>query len=429
MAYPDTTASAMTGGTNRTAGEGASGEHAARRFNTEDVSTQLLRILHPLHVDSLSLHDAAGGLLWLNEGAFGPDEHGVVLDALDVFALDSTRQDLQLKLDSDRTAVFASARNGGGDVCGIALAIVETPTNEQFAAKLGAPRLTQQMRRFAHLLAPGVPAVSAPAAAAPASISPPEADTLEPRARPAHVPMERRARPSAAHRGAARSATIHARRYARLRAGGAARRYEVKLAPGASSATDLSLATRVLEHLQRSGDRHTQTPSSFAVPISAESVMQTGWMASLQPTLARTNLPEGLVGFSLPRAAWQQQFEATERFIGECETAGLFVALDDFTLGDSGLALLRSNAVKCLKLDAALIGAVVTDKFAHATLAAIVQAARVLGLYCVAKQVSSSSQVKWLAAAGIEFADGVSRGVAVASTTKSGEVLALAAEQ
>ena len=40
-------------------------------------------------MDSLSLHDAAGDLKWFNEGAFGPDEHGVVTDALDVFALDA----------------------------------------------------------------------------------------------------------------------------------------------------------------------------------------------------------------------------------------------------------------------------------------------------------------------------------------------------
>jgi hypothetical protein len=46
----------------------------------------------------------------------------------------------------------------------------------------------------------------------------------------------------------------------------------------------------------------------------------------------------------------------------------------------------------------------------------------VLGLYCVAKRVSTASEVKWLAAAGIEFADGVSRGLAVAATTKGDEL-------
>jgi len=417
MAYLGTPATSKASGANR--GSAAAGE---RRFNTEDISAQLLRILQPLHVDSLSLHDPAGELLWLNEGAFGPDEHGVVLDALDVFALDSSREDLQLKLDDDRTALLATARDAQGEIRGIALAIVETPASEEFAAKLAAPRLTALMRRFAQLLAPQVPTM-APAPAMPApvpAVKPVEFGFTNSEVAP--VRPERRA--PTQEKPVSRSAvsgTIHARRYVRLRTGGAARHYEVKLAPNASFAADLMLATRVVEHLQRAGDRYTQAPTSFAVPISAQSVTQSGWIARLSPVLARAGLAEGLIGFCLPASAWETEFQAAERFIGECEDANCFVALDDFTLGSSGLSLLRSSAVKCLKLQPKLIGSVVQDKFAHATLAAIMQAARVLGLYCVAKQISSTSEAKWLAAAGIEFADGLSRGVEVASTRSDEE--------
>jgi EAL domain-containing protein (putative c-di-GMP-specific phosphodiesterase class I) len=436
MGYSEAPAVVKASGANVGAGGSVAAHSKERRFNTEDISAQLLRILQPLHVDSLSLHGGAGELLWLNEGAFGPDEHGVVLDALDVFALDSDREDLQLKLDDDRTALCACARSVSAEVIGIALAIVETPASDEFAAKLSAPRLTALIRRLAQLLAPPAPttaaaAASAPAAASAASKAAPEPMTFSDRpatapaaaARPVVMPRERRAQPSS--KIAARSATIHARRYARLRAGGAARRYELKPAPDASFAADLTLTTRLIEHLQRSGDRYTQTPASFAVPLSLPSITQGGWLAKLDPVMARAGLQENLIGFCLPPSAWNQQFEATEQFIAECEQHRCFVALDDFNLGSSGLSLLRSSAVKCLKLDGKLISAVVNDKFAHATMAAIVQAARVLGLYCVAKQVSSSSEVKWLAAAGIEFADGVSRGVAVAATTNEDEGLSL----
>jgi EAL domain-containing protein (putative c-di-GMP-specific phosphodiesterase class I) len=437
MGYLDTPAAVKMDGTKPGAAGNAPGDGADRRFNTEDISNQLLRSLQPLHVDSLSLHDGAGELLWLNEGAFGPDEHGVVLDALDVFALDSDRGDLHLKLDDDRTALFACARDASAEVRGIALAIVETPASEEFAAKLSAPRLAQLMRRFAQLLAP--PPRSAVASAKPTPAASPAKSQPAPvtfssdaeiTAEVAVQPERRTMRSSSAEKTPAPhggSGTIHARRYARLRAGGAARRYEVKLAPDASFSADLTLATRVIEHLQRSGDRYTQTPASFGVPLSLQSITQPGWLSKLESILARADLPENLIGFCLPPAAWEGEFEATELFVAECEQLRCFVALDDFTLGSSGLNLLRSSAVKCLKLDPKLIGSVVNDKFSHATMAAIVQAARVLGLYCVAKQVSSSSEAKWLAAAGIEFADGVSRGVAVAATTKTGEVLTLQA--
>jgi EAL domain-containing protein (putative c-di-GMP-specific phosphodiesterase class I) len=547
MARFDFPFASKASGANAAAGNAVSAPAQARRFNTDDVSKQLLRVLQPLHVDSLSLHDAAGELQWLNDGAFAPDEHGVVTDALDVFALDPSREDLQLRLDDDRSALVACARDAKGELLGIALVIVETPSMEESSAKLSSPRLVAQMRRLAQLLAPqpAIPPVAAPATAKvaaptagqraapmaapgsstaaaaavarPASKAPPAAeeffigddpprsesskkspptapkasDELDfipepaPRARPkavtqSHAQMqslefggeltlsdepshvdeaihieaislegdqvetqhiesgrvepalaqpliiERRARP-AGEKPAVSADTIHAHRYARLRAGGAARRYEVKAAPDASFTADLLLAKHVVKHLQRSGDRYTQTPASFAVPLSVQSVIQDGWVSQLQPRLTRAGLPEGLIGFCLPAAAWQQQHDATVRFIAQCEQARCFVALDDFTLGDSGLALLRSSAVKCLKIDGQLIASVVQDKFAHATLAAIVQAARVLGLYCVAKKVSSSSQVKWLAGAGIEFADGISRGVAAAAT-RNDEALTLQSE-
>jgi EAL domain-containing protein (putative c-di-GMP-specific phosphodiesterase class I) len=543
MARFDFPFASKASGANAAAGNAVSAQAQARRFNTDDVSKQLLRILQPLHVDSLSLHDAAGELQWLNDGAFAPDEHGVVTDALDVFALDPSREDLQLRLDDDRSALVACARDAKSELLGIALVIVETPSMEESSAKLSAPRLVALMRRLAQLLAPqpATPPVAAPATtkvgapvaasvaapgsstaaaaavARPARKAPPPAEEFSigddlprsqssskkspptapgasdeltfieepaPKARaktatqshaqmpalefsgeltlsdePSHVEaihieavslegdhietqhieaghvepalaqpliIERRARP-ASDKPVVSSDTIHAHRYARLRAGGAARRYEVKAAPDASFTADLLLAKHVIKHLQRSGDRYTQTPASFAVPLSVQSVIQDGWVSQLQPRLTRAGLPEGLIGFCLPAAAWQQQHDATVRFIAQCEQAHCFVALDDFTLGDSGLALLRSSAVKCLKIEGQLIASVVQDKFAHATLAAIVQAARVLGLYCVAKKVSSSSQVKWLAGAGIEFADGVSRGVAAAAT-RNDEALVLQSE-
>lgn len=449
MAYLGTTTAKS--GAKQGAGGAASGEGARRRFNTEDISAQLLRMLQPLHVDSLSLHDQTGELLWLNEGAFGPDEHGVVLDALDVFALDTDREDLQLKLDDDRSALVACARDTAGEVVGIALAIVETPAaNEESAAKLGAPRLSALMRRLAQLLVAQVPKAAAPAAAtaAPVTAAPATAASTStrasastskastPAAKPEAIELaitvenrvlpERRAKPSSEKPLSREAAgnTIHARRYARLRAGGVARRYEVKAAPDASFAADLTLTTRVLQHLKRSGDRYTQATASFAVPLSVQSITQDGWLAKLQPILERANLGEGLIGFSLPPAAWDQEYEATGRFLEQCEAARCFVALDDFTLLSSGIGLLRSSAVKCLKLEPKLVSAVVHDKFSHAVLASIMGAARVLGLYCVAKQVSSASEAKWLAAAGIEFADGVGRGVAVAAT-RTAEVATL----
>jgi EAL domain-containing protein len=552
-------------------------ETPARRFNTDDISVQLQRALAPLQIESLSLHNALGDLIWRNDGVFGDDEQAMVLDALDMFAIDERREDLRLKLDDDRSALFAIARDTTQVMRGLALVIVETPGSEELSAKLNSPRLQTQMRRFAQLLvapaaAPAAPAAAAASAATAAPTAPaatddsaetllvsrqpmvaeeftarpdmtvalspgqtsdllresepepafdpgleftpepmqvaevdPQAETmlapapvavkaakspaqdafaaasaqgfgsmevielsgedstqtalpaiaesaeiptvpaltavkpvatpspfaldLSPAsspvaARPTPAPslpaaapavaVERRAKPAPEPTADARANSIRARRYTRLRAGGAARRYEVKPSPDASFKGDLALTTMVAMHVQRSGDRYTQTPSTFTVPVSVDSVTQSGWVSKVQSMLTRNALPRGMLGFSLSPAIWRDQAAAAERFIAECEAIGCFIALDDFSLHHTGLSLLRSAAVKCLKLDPRLLAAVVNDRFSHAQLVAIVQAARVLGLYCVAKQVASTSQVKWLTSAGIEFADGVGRGVVIA---------------
>jgi hypothetical protein len=74
----------------------------------------------------------------------------------------------------------------------------------------------------------------------------------------------------------------------------------------------------------------------------------------------------------------------------------------------------------------ALTDHVLTDKFAHANVAAIAKAARVLGLYCVAKSVKTPDAARWLASAGVEFADRATRVRTSGATTRSGRALPLA---
>ncbi len=137
-------------------------------------------------------------------------------------------------------------------------------------------------------------------------------------------------------------------------------------------------------------------------------------------------LAEDALGFCLPAIAWQHDATAAERFIARCGELKCFVALDDFSLTTNGFALLRGPALRCLKIDAAITASALDDKFAHANIAGIAKAARVMGLYCVAKGVNTPEQARWLAQAGIEFADRMfSRAGKGAATTRSARALAL----
>jgi hypothetical protein len=467
-----------------------------RQYTADEIGRNLLSLLSSLRLQSLSLHNGTGELLWLSEGVFGPDEHGYVLDALDRFAEKNGPHQLERRLDDGRRALFLCARTPLGERCGLACVIAEARSSQGIETELDAAQIAIVMRHFSMLLAPPLARPPRPAergaqrSAAPAAVPAAKPAALKPRTQPparaASAPRSatpaptpalpavapapfaallageapepsapeaaervqaeppvlspaRRAQaraPAAAVAAAARAPVargpsaqgpLQARRYVRLRPGGTTRRYEIDLPPGApaSLTSDLRLARRVIEHLGRERERYLQEPASFTVPLCASAVLSPSFMEQLTSAVHAAQLPEGMLGFSLPSAAWSHESHNTGRFMQACAQTGCFVTLDEFNLGRSGFDLLRLPALRCLKLDQTLIGAIISDKFSQATVAAIVQAAHVLGLHCVAVNAETPQTREWLIAAGIEFADQLSRGPAGGATRKDAERLTL----
>jgi EAL domain-containing protein (putative c-di-GMP-specific phosphodiesterase class I) len=75
-------------------------------------------------------------------------------------------------------------------------------------------------------------------------------------------------------------------------------------------------------------------------------------------------------------------------------------------LDSAVLPLLRSKALRLVKIDPKLTGAALKDKLAQALVVAIAQAVRVLGIHCSAKRVESQGSLQWLTAIGCDFAQG-----------------------
>jgi EAL domain-containing protein (putative c-di-GMP-specific phosphodiesterase class I) len=217
--------------------------------------------------------------------------------------------------------------------------------------------------------------------------------------------------------------SLRSRPYARLRPGGTTRRYEIVDAGTESVEQDLARAARLIGLLKRRGARNTPSPASFTLPLCTASLGSAEFLNRLTPMLQESHLGEDTLGFSAPVAAWQRNITATELFIAQCEPLHCFVALDDFDLARGGFGLLRYSALRCLKLDPALTTMAPENRFAHASVAATVKAARVLGLYCVAKDVQTASLARWLASAGVEFADRTSRAGKAGSTTRRARAL------
>jgi diguanylate cyclase len=82
------------------------------------------------------------------------------------------------------------------------------------------------------------------------------------------------------------------------------------------------------------------------------------------------------------------------------------VVIDDFSLDSSIVSLLRSKALRLVKIDPKLTSVALKDKLAQAMVVAIAQAVKVLGIHCAAKRVESQAALQWLTAIGCDFAQG-----------------------
>ena len=354
------------------------GSEAPRRQVPNELGAALLQALSPSRPLSFSLHDSAGETLWLSSGSMGPDEHGFVLGALDVFALEPQRVCIHRKLEDGRRGLFIAARDPLGGCSGVGFAIVEGGVIDE--ARVMTPTLRELLKRFSMLLAPRV----------------------ERRMNPPHQPSADTSNALAVE--IPDSAPIRARQYTRLQAGSGTRRYEIQHLP-TGPAQDGTIIERVVDWLIKHRQRYIAKPSSFGVPLAASTVLDPGFAQRLDACLSRHELDEGLLMLIVPAAAWSQDPQRTAMLLEACAEARCHVVLDDFTISDAALGLLRHKAVRMLKLDAELTSAAMLDRYPRALLTACTQIARVLGIHCVAKRLDNAAAARWFASAGIDYAD------------------------
>jgi EAL domain-containing protein (putative c-di-GMP-specific phosphodiesterase class I) len=515
----------------------------------ESLGQQLREVLPSRRLHSVSLCDHEANVLWLSEGALGPDEHTVMVEALTVLAGDPAVPCHEAALEDGRLAVFLPVRAPTGALVGIAMILADGKSvGDDTLERLTAGPVRTIMQRLAVLLKPGAPAAAArhdpipielaleaeplakPAMpvkpeAAGAAIAPPpappvmsseevndilefelapreelthsvavleldadeapplanleflpdppvvnpaptpapprgvaqaaavrpaaapvvrKARVLEPptpsrppeQARPTPVPAAARARPAPAPpapRAAVASAVNSAATaapapapvagpawdggvmldllpFTKLRAGGQSRRFQLQVRTAQPqrdpAAVDALVLQRLLSWLAQHRARWNTQPTSFTVNLSIATLEDERFVQKLAAQLNTHGISADTFGFEVAEALCAQRRAPVERFIAQCEKVGAWVAIDDFTFDAQVLPLLRYKALRLVKLDAKLSAAALRDKLSQALVVASVQAAKVLGIHCAAKQVDSKASLQWLTAIGCDFAQG-----------------------
>ena len=519
--------------------------------SVESLGQQLREALPARRLHSVSLCDREANILWLSEGALGPDEHVLIVEALELLAADASLNVHETGTEDGRLALFLPVRTPTADLVGVAMILADSKTlSDDTLERMSAAPVRAIMLRLAVLLKPQAaapPAPPAPATAAESDIPdapdfeaalaalpavplmsaqevdqmlefdlpdekpekplpplrdipvarpapamrlapptesadgdmlslemlddtapatkpairsaappPPAAPVPSPAARPAPPakhPAAPRAFSPAAHRTppATKAAPVkpppppaaikpsapapapapapaaHAPAaiisappdvnvqlevlpFGKLRAGGQTRRFQVTARVAGNmrdpAAQDALVLQRLMGWLAAHRAAWNSQPTGFTLNLSIATLEDERFAQRLAATLHSHGIAGDTFGFEIAEALCTQRRAQVERFITQCEKVGAWIVIDDFSFDSQVLALLRSKAVRVVKIDTKLTSSALKDKLCQAMVVATVQAAKVLGIHCAAKKVDSQAALQWLTAIGCDFAQG-----------------------
>ncbi len=429
----------------------------------ESLGQQLLSLLPPLRLHSASIFNAAGDVQWLSEGALGPDEQVVVEEAIAALTATSTRAHHEAPMADSRAALFLAVRTPRATLAGVIMLLMDAKTlnSGNLAARILTTSTRSTLQKIALLLAPPqlgatatfagirpfssgtvplevavIPGASvgdtanvsftkdsldwppqpmAPAAAdealaldilePAAGEAPPASDVLawtEPETT-GSVEISFSCDPAPALPMPEAAQPLRLRELVRLRAGARTRRYQVVPVAEQQRGDALATLTQLLAWLKQNPQALQGDPLSFTIGVSAQALEDAELPAALARAVTAAALEPGMIGFEVREAACLSHRRQVEKLLAQCEQSRCFAVIDDFTFNTGVLDLLRSSALRMVKVESRLAASAMRDKLAQARVVAIAQAAKVLGTHCAAKYVDSQSGRRWLSAVGFDF--------------------------
>jgi EAL domain-containing protein (putative c-di-GMP-specific phosphodiesterase class I) len=377
-----------------------------------DLSDRCKAALAGVRVHVLSLHDFRGDVLFLSEGVLGPDEHGMVAEAVTSFSVPNA-PDIFLRDQGDgRTAIALAAFRPDQGICGLVLMIVDARSLNRNAKVLQSLALRDVLKHFAQSLDPP-PVVARPVETLtarlkrldlnPSPVAPgihelkdalrrvrfelyiQQLMPIVPKSTPALYEVLLRSE-AASILGEAPHDLIRA-----------------AVEHGLGSIIDRRVLVALADWLKRHRASVTAEGGMLSVNLTATSLHDAQFGRFLERVIRTSTLPKGLIAIELDAALCLQYRGAANLLCATLEHLGCPIVLDNFEPYDRGFDLLRLPGVRVLKLSPSIMQSMRSDAVARAVVAAVVQASRVLGLQTVAKHGNPAVDAEWLKALGIDF--------------------------
>jgi EAL domain-containing protein (putative c-di-GMP-specific phosphodiesterase class I) len=290
------------------------------------------------------------------------------------------------------------------------------PPAAAVAAAARAPRVEAPARPSTPRPAP--PAAASPAAPAHAHVEQAPDDGVDKHAPSVSPEIDR------LHAALRRSPiSLHVQRLVPLTKGSQLRRYEVLLRSGSEDAPnaaphamlkaavenglgsmiDRRVVTELVGWLVRHPEVWQQHPVMFSVNLTSTALHDEHFIKFVGLCLAKSSLPKSMIAFEVDVATAVKMGPRLGEVAAALERLGCPMVLDDFSLKTECFDLLRLPGVRYVKLAPEITHKMRTDKLAQASITAVVQMARVLGMHTVAKRMETAAEQEWLTALGVDF--------------------------
>ncbi len=147
-------------------------------------------------------------------------------------------------------------------------------------------------------------------------------------------------------------------------------------------------------------------PLTCAINLSGTTLNSDGILEFIREQSEHHQMPSGSICFEITETAAINNMRHATLFMRELKVLGFCFALDDFGIGTSSLAYLKTLPVDYLKIDGSFVRNIVTDPVDRAMADTINRVGHIMGLQTVGECAESAEVVHELRMLGVDFAQG-----------------------
>jgi EAL domain-containing protein (putative c-di-GMP-specific phosphodiesterase class I) len=148
----------------------------------------------------------------------------------------------------------------------------------------------------------------------------------------------------------------------------------------------------------------------ISINVSGQSIGDETFIQRFTQLLNDANLPRHCISVELTEQAAVTNLANAKTMVTRLGTLGCRFALDDFGTGANSLTYLKSLQVSRVKIDGSFVRDILSDRNSQATVKAVVELAKGLGMETVAEYVENDQIAAEVRRLGVDYAQGYAFG-------------------